>query len=98
TARQSEPPDSPPDLLSTVPSPARGVMQIRYRLRHGEPSVTLIINDASGKEVLRLLNAKRQEAGEQSVTLDTRNMPAGTYFYTIQTGHHSAVAGFQIVR
>ncbi len=89
-----EPPAREFQLVQNYPNPFNPTTTIEYRLtRAGR--VRLIIYNLLGQEVRTLVQAE-QPAGIYRVVWDGRDargrqMPAGVYFYRLQTEHASAV-------
>jgi hypothetical protein len=73
-------------LKQSVPNPAIETVRIPYRVSEAT-HVTLVLFDASGSEVLRLIDAER-EAGDGEVQFHTATLPAGRYFYRMQAGDY----------
>lgn len=78
-------------LFAAQPNPFRpGGTQLRFEL-YAPSSVRLVIHDAAGREVRRLLDSAFELAGMHSVRWDGRDdhgraAPAGVYFYSIRAG------------
>ncbi|HVZ41034.1 MAG TPA: T9SS type A sorting domain-containing protein [Candidatus Kapabacteria bacterium] len=70
------------------PNPASTAAVIEYRLARAS-SVQLRVYDLVGRPVATLVDGV-QEAGTHAATLDTGDLPEGTYFYRIQAGTASA--------
>jgi parallel beta-helix repeat protein len=71
-------------LSQNYPNPFRGKTQISFTLPR-PAEVWLSVHDINGREVERLLKA-RKPAGTYRLTFDATNLPAGTYFYRLQAG------------
>jgi hypothetical protein len=75
-----------PALRSVNPNPAQDGASVLFETTR-EGRVTLMIHDATGRRVRRLLD-RRLQAGEHSVIWDgkddsARVLPSGTYFYRL---------------
>jgi flagellar hook assembly protein FlgD len=64
-----------------MPNPANGNTTIQYSLKNAG-AVTLTITDITGK-VVYTSNEGNKAAGDHSVNVNTENMNAGVYFYTL---------------
>lgn len=74
-------------LLSQVrPNPANSITKIDFATIE-EGTVKVILTDMSGRRVKLLFN-EFCKAGEYSIELDTRSLPAGMYMYVLQTPSH----------
>jgi parallel beta-helix repeat protein len=71
-------------LSQNYPNPFRGKTQISFTLPKAA-TVWLSVYDINGREVARLLKA-RKPAGTYRLTFDAANLPAGTYYYRLQAG------------
>jgi len=71
-------------LSQNVPNPFRIKTQISFTLTRAA-TVWLRVFDMNGREVARLVNAKKQ-AGHHTVIFQTSGLPAGIYFYRLQAG------------
>jgi flagellar hook assembly protein FlgD len=84
-----------------MPNPMRGSTRITFALP--DPAhVRLVVYDATGREVRALLD-ERMSAGESGITWDGRNgtgeaVPAGVYFYRLETDGRSLVRKLVLVR
>lgn len=76
-------------LYQNYPNPFNPLTIINYQLPMNN-YVTLIVYDALGKEVARLINLK-QNAGNYQVEFDGGNLPSGVYFYELKVAGHSQV-------
>ncbi|HHE47134.1 MAG TPA: T9SS type A sorting domain-containing protein, partial [Bacteroidetes bacterium] len=78
------------------PNPFNPSTVISYSLR--EPGLTqLTIFDLLGREVNSLVNT-RQAPGRYDVTFDSGGLPAGIYFYRLNSGSFSAVRKMVVVK
>ena len=73
-------------LKQSLPNPAAEAVRIPYSVPEAS-HVTLVLFDASGREVLRLIDGER-EAGDGEVQFQTGTLPAGRYFYRMQAGDY----------
>jgi hypothetical protein len=70
-------------LMPAAPNPASGVTVVRFRLPTQE-AVRVTMHDVRGRRV-RVLADDVFEAGEHSLTVDTRELANGTYFVRMRT-------------
>ena len=76
-------------LNQNYPNPFRTHTTIAFEL--AEPAfVQLVVLDAQGREVVRLLNAF-MGSGKHVVPFDAHSLAAGSYFYRLRAGNRSAV-------
>jgi hypothetical protein len=68
-------------LEQNYPNPFNPSTEIKFTLSNGGYT-TLRVYDVLGREVSTLVN-ERLNSGAFSVTFDARNIPSGTYFYTL---------------
>ncbi len=73
-------------LGQSFPNPATHSATIGFSLPMSQESVSLVVTDASGRVVTRLMDNERLGAGEHAVFFDTNNLPSGTYYYTLRAG------------
>jgi len=84
-------PDAAAAYLRSLPNPARGAIDLRWRLPEGESALAIEIFDAAGRQV-RLLAPAAGESGESSTgaaAWDRRDesgrpVPAGCYFARVR--------------
>jgi hypothetical protein len=75
--------DNLPDILKDVASPsAASTIFISFRLEENA-FVSLKLYDPLGNEIENLLN-KQMTTGEHTVPLQTKDLPAGVYFYRLK--------------
>ena len=67
-------------LEQNIPNPFRGVTRIDYFLPEGTQRATLLVNDMQGRELQRI---PLQNTGRGQIDLQTRNLTAGTYSYSL---------------
>ncbi|MBZ0267875.1 phytase [bacterium] len=88
--------------IASSPNPARNDTRIRFML--GETStVELLVVDAAGRAVRRLLPPRRRDAGAHVEAWDGRDdagraVPAGVYFCRLSTGRGGATAKVALIR
>ncbi len=87
-------------LFAAQPNPFRPSTMLSYEL-FAPAAVRLVIHDAAGREVRRLVDAPLQPAGVHRVAWDGRDdrgqaAPAGVYFYRVRAG--SVVATSRTVK
>ena len=69
--------------MEIYPNPTQGLTNLRYELdRPGQ--VTLSVHDITGREMIQL-NQNNQSAGQQQMTFDASQLPAGVFLVTLQT-------------
>lgn len=71
-------------LDQSVPNPANGNALVRYSIPDAA-HVMLSVYDVTGKEVMNL-DQGQQGTGEHQVEINTANLQAGVYFYTLTVG------------
>lgn len=72
-------------LDNAVPNPLTHSTMIRFELMEAEPFVSLVITDATGREVRTVIDGERLEAGTHSAVVDCSGLTSGSYFYTLRT-------------
>jgi hypothetical protein len=77
------------DVFQNYPNPFNAYTALRYALPE-EAEVTIEIYDILGNRVQALDEGFRQ-AGHYSLTLDTRGMATGVYFYGVRAGGHLVI-------
>ena len=82
--------------LHNYPNPVAGGTTIEYTLP-APAYITLSVLDMQGRVVSRLSSGERG-AGTHKVPFSAGALPAGTYFYRLESGRHSTVQKMQIVR
>jgi len=76
--------------LNIYPNPSRSQTIIQYRV--SDPGkVKLIITDHQGNTVGTVANSTNQEAGYYETTFNLQNLPAGVYFYSLETSNYREV-------
>ena len=80
--------------LSCLPNPCSTSSDVTYTIAQTGP-VELLLCDAFGRKV-RTLVSGLQNAGTHQITLDTRALPAGMYFYTLQGDGFRKTARFVV--
>ena len=75
-------------LKPCYPNPARGLINLSYRINHTLP-VTLTIVNLRGSVVKQVVN-ERQHPGEYQYAVDVSYLDAGTYLYRLQAGSFQA--------
>jgi hypothetical protein len=74
------------ELMQNYPNPFNPSTDIRFTLSNAG-FTTLKVYDVLGREVSTLVN-ERLNTGAYSITFDARNIPSGTYFYTLNVDGH----------
>jgi hypothetical protein len=72
-------------LSQNYPNPFNPVTLINFSIPQ-TGIVILTVHDVSGREVIKLLNEKK-DAGTYSIQFDGAGLNSGIYFYTLQTGN-----------
>lgn len=72
--------DAGPILEQNVPNPFRGITRIGYFLPAQAGQASLIVHDAQGREIKRV---RLQQKGNSQVDLQTQNLAAGRYSYSL---------------
>ncbi|MDR2962616.1 MAG: S8 family serine peptidase [Bacteroidales bacterium] len=67
------------------PNPTTDNIHIEYQLPDNTEIVEIMIHDSSGKLVYKLNNSISHEAGVYTLTLQTAQLPIGTYICTLKT-------------
>lgn len=70
------------NLGQNYPNPFNPSTKINYDLP-SESSVTLSVYDMSGREVVKLLNGIKQNAGYHTAEFNASSLSSGIYFYTL---------------
>lgn len=76
-------------LSQNYPNPFNPYTTITYNLSKAT-NVTLKVYDLLGREVKKLVENKKQNAGEYKIIFDAGNLPSGVYLYTIQTDDYTS--------
>lgn len=74
-------------LTNAYPNPATNQTTISYELNNAT-KVRFVLTDVTGKIVVAK-NIENAAAGTHNLSINTQNMPAGTYFYTITASGYS---------
>lgn len=82
-------------LFDAIPNPAKGQTQVSYYLPQAE-NISLNITNLLG-EVIYLQN-QYAPAGKHTELIDVTNVPAGVYYYTLQSGKQQAVKKLIIIK
>lgn len=75
-------PSTPSFNLNAYPNPAQNETTIEYALT-SNANVYITVTDIMGREVVRLNEGNKAANTVNRVSLDTKNLNNGTYFYTI---------------
>jgi hypothetical protein len=84
------------NLSQNYPNPFNPTTTINFSLAQ-DNHITLKIFDVLGREVMMLINEKR-EAGIHSLKFDASNLPSGLYFYKLQAGDFMDVKKMMILK
>lgn len=82
-ANEEEQPITAFDLQPAYPNPFQQKVYLRYNLNHSEP-VRVALYDALGRMV-QTIEQGHQTVGVHEVLIEGDQLPAGTYFYEVQT-------------
>lgn len=69
-------------LMQNVPNPFNNTTEITYQLAKRSANVTLEITDLAGR-VVSSINEGAKDAGKYTITLDSKNLSQGAYFYSL---------------
>jgi hypothetical protein len=72
------------NVLLNYPNPTSALTTIAYSLAESS-DVELYVSNVLGERVAVLVQRARTEAGQYEIVFDTSTLPAGVYFYTLQT-------------
>jgi hypothetical protein len=84
------------DLKQNYPNPFSGNTTIGFALP-SDSHVTLSVYDMQGREVANLLD-ENEGPGNKTVTFETGNLQAGTYYYRLVAGNYAETRKMIIVR
>ncbi len=73
----------PTQLLFIYPNPTTGEATITYEVDKEGSSVSIYLTNNLGIRVMEVSNEVSQAQGTHNVRIDTRNLSAGVYFYTL---------------
>ena len=80
---------------NVYPNPISSLLNIDYNLKQSS-TVSIVIRDLTGKAVATLVNSEQKIAGDYTISMETFNLPAGVYLYTIETETESHTNRFVI--
>ncbi len=80
---------------NVYPNPISSKLNIDYNLKQSS-NVSIVIRDLTGKALATLVNSEQKIAGDYTVSMETFNLPAGVYLYTIETETESHTNRFII--
>jgi hypothetical protein len=83
-------------LAQNMPNPAKNLTVIEYFIP-ADANVLLAIYSPDGKLVREVVN-KQHTAGSYSVEIKINDLPAGNYFYKLNTEEFSAVKSMSVIR
>ncbi len=72
--------------IKAYPNPFNSTSTISFNLSQNS-NVSVIVYDANGKEIKRLMDNVSKEAGNHQVLLDGRELQKGIYFYTVRVDY-----------
>lgn len=84
-------------LGAAYPNPASGSVSIPFFLA-SSGHVRLHLIDLLGREVATMIDGVDMEAGPHDVSIDTRDIPAGTYFYRLSVGDDVRMESLVVTR
>jgi hypothetical protein len=84
--------------LQAYPNPSTESATIRFTLPNASGNATLLVTDAKGREVARLVDGETLQAGEHVAFLKTGELASGTYFYTLRTAMGTVTRSMQVVK
>ncbi|MCC6866886.1 MAG: T9SS type A sorting domain-containing protein, partial [Ignavibacteria bacterium] len=73
------------ELSQNYPNPFNPTTEINFSLKQSN-FITIIVYNAIGEEIARLVNNEYRDAGKYSVNFDGSNLASGIYFYSIEAG------------
>ena len=95
-------------LIGNYPNPFNPSTTIKFNIpvslregyqgnRRGNPFVKLIIYNSVGQKISTLVN-KELEAGVYEYTFNARDLPSGTYFYTLTAGEYTETKKMLLIK
>ncbi|MCB2204625.1 fibronectin type III domain-containing protein [bacterium] len=84
-------------LHQNYPNPFNPTTTISYTLSR-PVEVSLIVTDALGREVTRLIDEEKRRSGLHTTRFNARDLPSGVYFYRLETPDGVFVRKMQFVR
>ncbi len=79
--------DNPVNLeVKAYPNPFDHSTQISFSISEAS-NTSIIIYDAQGKAIQRLIDNESKEAGTHEIIFDASTLKSGVYFYTVQVGY-----------
>lgn len=84
-------------LNQNYPNPFNPSTVISYQLPINS-RVTLKVYDLLGREVITLLNANRQTAGQHQVTFDASQLASGMYIYRLSSNNFTATRKMMLIK
>lgn len=95
--RGDETPGGTIHLLQTWPNPTNDEMTASFRLTRSDV-VSLTLFDAAGREVSRVIDADRREAGRVDERIDLSTLPEGVYLIRLTTSEGMQARTITVVR
>jgi hypothetical protein len=83
-------------LSTPTPNPASDVTMIEFSTAI-EATTKLTLYDSYGRVVSELIN-QRQSAGKYQADINVKELPSGTYYYTLECGPYSETKSLVIVK
>jgi len=83
-------------LMQNVPNPATENTAINFMLKKGN-SVSLAVYDVTGK-LVKNINAGELATGYHTITLETADLGAGVYFYTLTVGNDQMTKKLSVMK
>jgi len=84
-------------LTQNYPNPFNPSTTVEFSMPKAE-NVTMSVYDITGKEVYRLINNSRYDAGTHKVIFDMSKFASGVYFYKISSGSFSQTKKMILVK
>lgn len=84
-------------LLRTYPNPVSNNTTVRFTLLAASEGADLVISDATGKEVRTVFANERFEDGSHEVSINTSDLPSGSYFLTLRVEGARYTTNLQVV-
>jgi len=75
------------ELGAVSPNPANQTARVPYTLSSNEKVEFTMVNMVGERIISKTLGGKR---GDNSLTIDVANLPAGIYLYTVQSGSYKS--------
>ena len=83
--------------ILNYPNPFNALTKIRFRLNQSS-QVTIRVYNVRGQMVNQILDDKRFETGDHSISFNAVDLPSGLYFYRIETQQWSETAKMVLMK